>query len=296
MAKPPVQDFPKRLRANFSAFISRRQERPAALSEVVRVVRQRGLTVFAFGGIPRGVLNSGRRYQPRDLDLVFEDQHFEFFESAFESFVQRRNSYGGLRLKIENMSVDAWPLSATWAFRTGAFSGPSFEKLPHTTFLNVDGIIVELSPKKGRARRIYEAGFFSAWNDRILDINLRENPYPAICVARALCISRRFGFRLSHDLATYLWDVLSSEPVEELLNAQIKHYGQIEFSKENLHSLRRGLEKHFSTSSPSPFALFQMEMPLFRESTPEWLRNCTSALGMSAWSKRSCSHPLAETI
>jgi len=266
MVKQNPDDLARLLRENFSAFVSQQGGRPAALLEVIRVVRQRGLTVFAFGGIPRGVLHHGRYYQPRDLDLVFDDQHFEFFESIFERLIQRRNSYGGLRLRIQNMSVDAWPLSATWAFRSGILEEPSFEKLPFTTFLNADGVVIELSADKGRSRRIYEAGFFSAWNNRVLDINLRDNPFPAVCVARSLCISRRFGFRLSHSLATYLVEMLSTRPMTELLETQVKHYGQIEFSADSLRKICQSLEDHLSGNSHAPFTLFaasadQIEMP-----------------------------------
>jgi hypothetical protein len=263
MAKLSPNDVPKVLREKFSIFVSRRVHRPAALSEVLHFVRQRGLLVFAFGGVPRGVLHYGGFHRPRDLDLVFDDHHFEFFASAFEGFIQRRNSYGGLRLRIRDMAVDAWPLSATWAFRTGICSDPSFEKLPHTAFLNVDGLVIELSPKKGKPRRIFEAGFFTAWDSKVLDINLRENPYPGICVVRTLCIARRFGFRLSHALAWYLSEMLAELAMEELISSQIKHYGHIEFSVNDLAAIRQSLANYLSTSSLVPYSVFhQMELPL----------------------------------
>jgi acetolactate synthase regulatory subunit len=267
MANRTQEDFTQTLRDRFSTFVSRRENRPAALSEVIRFVRQRGLSVFAFGGTPRGVLHQGGFYRPRDLDLVFEDDHFEFFESAFDNFVQRRNSYGGLRLRIKDMAVDAWPLSATWAFRTGICTNPSFEKLPHTTFLNVDALVVELSPGKGKSRRIYEAGFFSAWKRKVLEINLRENPHPAVCVARTLSICRRFGFQMSHALATYLWEALTNLPMNDVVNSQVNHYGYIEFPADNLISIRQSLADYLSTSSLLPLALFhQMEFPFREES------------------------------
>jgi len=265
MAKTSSDKLTRSLLEKFSMFVSERESRPVALSEVIRVVRERGLTVFAFGGTPRGVLHQGGFYRPRDLDLVFDDEHFEWFKFAFESFIQRRNRYGGLRLRIADMAVDAWPLSATWAFRNGLCSNPSFETLPRTTFLNIDGLVVELSPQKGKSRRVFEAGFFSAWRRKTLDINLRYNPHPSVCVARTLCISRRFGFRVSHNLARYLLEMLTTLPMEELISCQISHYGQVEFSADTLTMLRRHLEKHLDEASSLPFTLFQMDLPFTQE-------------------------------
>lgn len=263
MAKEAQYDLTQILRERFSLFVSRRDDRPAALSEVIQFVRQRGLTVFAFGGIPRGVLQRGPLYTPRDLDLVFDDQHFEFFECAFESFVERKNSYGGLRLRIKDMAVDAWPLRSTWAFRTGLCSNPSFETLPRTTFLNVDALIVELSPPKGRGRRIYEAGFSSAWKQKVLDINLPDNPHPGICIARTLSISRRFGFKLSNALASYVFEMLNDLSFEEVIRSQINHYGYVEFPTDSLSSIKRVLAENLS-ASVSPVSLFhQLELPLY---------------------------------
>jgi len=213
-----------------------------------------------FGGIPRGVFDDGKKYQPRDLDLVFDDEHFAYFESAFEHCLEGRNSYGGLRLRINDMAVDAWPLSATWAFREGHVKHPSFEKLPSTTFLNIDGVVLEAVSPPGRRRRVYEAGFFAGWRQRTLDINLRENPHPGTCVARTLRISKQYGFRISHRLSMYLWDLLATRPLVEFEAAQAKHYGQVEFRSKELADIRRQLESHLTSCSLFPFAPFSMRL------------------------------------
>lgn len=197
--------------------------------------------------------------------MVFDDEHFPYFESAFESYILRRNSYGGLRLHVNDLAIDAWPLSATWAFREGHIREPSFEKLPSTTFLNIDGVIVEVTPAKGKRRRIFENGFFSGWKEKTLDINLLANPYPSICVVRTLRISKHFGFLLSHRLVVYMWDMLGRIAIPAFEKAQLKHYGQIEFEAKVLRDLRQHLEKHLASGSTFPFALFparpeQMEL------------------------------------
>jgi hypothetical protein len=204
------------------------------------------------------VFDDGKKYLPRDIDLVFDDEHYSFFESTFEQHIVKRNNYGGLKLEINDFRIDAWPLSSTWAFRNGILPDPSFEKLPATTFLNIDAVIVEAVPPKFRKRRIFDAGFFSGWRDRTLDINLRDNPYPAICVARTLHLSKAFGFRLSYNLAKYIHEMLTKIPIMELLSAQQSHYGKMEFDVARLFEIYQKLEKHLEGTIPQPIALFSL--------------------------------------
>ena len=255
------------LRQLFSQFVSRREARLTTLMDTVRIVRERGWTAFAFGGTPRGVFDNGRHYRPRDLDLVFDDEHFSFFESAFERHVLKRNRFGGLHLRIENLVIDAWPLSKTWAFREGLVQKATFENLPKTTFLNIDGIIIEVAPQRGKPRQIHEAGFFTAWQNKTLDINLRENPFPALCVVRTLQLSLRFGFRLSRRLAMYLSEAMNSLSLAELESTQLSHYGRVEFSTQMLQGIHDCLRRHLATVGLFPLALFpvrpdQLELPV----------------------------------
>lgn len=254
------------------------------LIETADIFRSRGWTVFAFGGAPRGVYDNGNRYSPRDIDLVFDDEHFEYFESAFGNYVLRRNSYGGLRLKVKGLMMDAWPLSATWAFREGHIASPSFESLPSTTFLNIDGIVIEVVPAKGKSRRIYECGFFTGWRERTLDINLRKNPHPGICVARTLHIASRFNFQLSYRLAVYLWEMLRHLSLSALETAQTKHYGKVEFAAPVLLRLRNRLERHLDSNAQGPiwpFTKKQMEFDPQAFNLPAMAEQATQERGAS---------------
>jgi len=280
MDKDVNQPLEESLRRRFSEFVSSRGVRIDAVLHTMQTMRSRGWTVFFFGGVPRGVFDDGKNYQPRDLDLVFDDEHYSSFESAFQHHIVKRNNYGGLKLEVKGFRIDAWPLSSTWAFRNGILSAPSFEKLPLTTFLNIDAVIVEAVPPKFRKRRIFDAGFFAAWKDKILDINLRDNPYPAICVARSLHLSKYFGFQLSHSLAAYIHENLTEIPIVELLDAQVSHYGFIEFDAKQLFKVYQELEQHLENAHSDPITLFplrptqtNLEMRLNEIAPPDFQRN-----------------------
>lgn len=265
----------EKLKKQFDAFLHRRKDDGKVVDEIASTFRARGWKVFAFGGTPRGVYDAGKNYTPRDLDLVFDDNNFESFESAYEKYILRKNSFGGLKLKIEHIVIDAWPLSATWAFRKGYVENPSFENLPATTFLNIDGIIIEFAPKILKHRQVFECGFFDGWNSKVLDINLERNPFPSVCIARTLTISRNFGFSLSVRLAMYLFEMLGRISLTSIEQAQKKHYGHVKFNFAELRQIRGRLEEHLTGNSIKPLALFNtglVQTDLFDslKQTPCW--------------------------
>jgi hypothetical protein len=253
------------LRGNFRAFLRSQGSPMTPLWDALNMLKAREWVAFSFGGIPRGVLDTGAKYNPRDLDLVFDDKDFLHFEKAFAPMIRRRNSYGGLKLIFNGLAIDAWPLSSTWAFRTKIIKDVSFKSLPKTTFLNIDGIIVEVNPRDKKPRRIYESGFYDGWIQNVLDINMVENPHPEICFARTLQISRRFGFRVSQRLAIYLWETFNKTPILKLQEAQHRHYGRIQISGNELLEVYRGLKHGLNSSTMLPIQIFpsrrnQMEL------------------------------------
>jgi hypothetical protein len=250
----PIQELRKR----FSDFIRRQGCFDHAWDKIADEFRSRGWTAYAFGGTPRGIYDSGNKYRPRDLDLVFDDEHFKSFKSAHNRDILHRNSFGGLKLTIDHLTIDAWPLSSTWAFRNGYVKNPSFDNLPSTTFLNVDGIVVEFAPCHTNERRIFEHGFFEGWESKILDINLKKNPFPSVCVARTLSISQQFGFYISKNLAVYLSEMLDSIALASIERSQVKHYGRIKYGVCELRKIRQKVEEYLSVDSSAPLPLFEI--------------------------------------
>jgi hypothetical protein len=81
---------------------------------------------------------------------------------------------------------------------------------------------------------------------------------PAICVARTLHISKAFGFRLSYNLAAYIHGILTGIPIIELLDAQLSHYGFIEFDAGQLLQIYQKIEQHLEKTSSHPVTLFSL--------------------------------------
>lgn len=208
-----------------------------ALSEIRELARRNSWKAFLFGGVPRGIWVSGRASHIRDYDIVFSDESFAQLEGALGSKIIARNRFGGIKLLLNDTQFDIWPLSKTWAFREKLVGPATFENLPLTTFLNVDSIITELAPQRGRKRAIYEAGFYRGIKYKLLDICLEQNPYPALCVARALRLAYTFDLSLSNKLCQYIINFANTPEAEGLEPTQKKHYGRVLFSKEDFSQI-----------------------------------------------------------
>ena len=106
---------------------------------------------------------------------------------------------------------------------------PRFEDLPKTTFFNLEAIAVDVWPKAGRTRRVYSGDdrFFRGVLDRTLELNRRDNPFPELCVVRALVLASSLDYELGPKLAQFVADIglgLESSALEQI---QRDHYGEL---------------------------------------------------------------------
>jgi hypothetical protein len=114
-----------------------------------------------------------------------------------------------------------------------------------------------LSAANGLPRRIYQSGFFDSISKKVVELNLADNPYPALCVVRALVAARRLHFRIGPKLARYIADTSEAIPPDDLRKAQLRHYRRLLFSTTELQSLIRlikdGIKSDASRPVPLPF-------------------------------------------
>jgi hypothetical protein len=173
---------------------------------------------------------------PRDVDIVVDGCSTEQLRYLFNDLPHRTTRFGGLRLD-HGITVDIWSLQDTWAFKNLLFA-PSFTELPKTTFLNVEAVVAGLHDRR---RPILSAGFFEGIEEEILNINLEHNPYPALCVIRALTLAAELRFSLSKQLASYIVDHAHVFPVDALMEAQRSHYGIDRYDSETVTTWIRAI-------------------------------------------------------
>lgn len=185
-----------------------------------------------FGGTLRSLLVgriAGRKFgRPRDIDIVVADISLETLRAQFESLISRETRFGGLQLRRREWHFDVWPLQKTWAFVSDHIENPAFDALPATTFFNLEAIAVEIWAQPGRPRKIFSGDdqFFDGILKKTLEINREENPFPSLCVTRALVMSAALEFAVGPRLAGYIAchgeHLNARDDMDEL---QHKHYG-----------------------------------------------------------------------
>ena len=224
MADAHIENKEQELRDKMSRFLTGDSLRRKPVRDVLHQMTCCHWNAFLFGGVARDILRFGIKARVRDVDVVADAPANALYEHL-QTYVKRRTRFGGLHMVNERWLFDVWPLADTWAFRECHIAHADFERLPKTTFLNVEAVAVELKPRRGRKRSIYSHGFFEAFLNEVVDINLRENPYPGLCVVRSLLTAERLDFAIGITLADYILEEFGNTDIEQFLSVQKSHYG-----------------------------------------------------------------------
>lgn len=176
-------------------------------------------SLILFGGAVRDILVNQK---PRDYDIVVAINQYKL-EQIIEGIPveYRKNRFGGFNICLDGHLFDIWSLESTWAFREKIVSA-SVRNLTETVFFNIDSVAVNLSTQQA-----YASKFVEALETNSLDIVLENNPYPDLCVLRALVFENRKGLKFSSKLRQYIseWINKTITPIHKLLEVQHKHYG-----------------------------------------------------------------------
>lgn len=195
-----------------------------------------------FGGCLRDLLLSrSKAVLPRDVDIVVDNTSTQELEEVFGKPPKRLTRFGGAAFDLDGLTVDIWPLQDTWAFKQGLVGPIGFDKLPSTTFLNVEAVVAEMTFEDGDRPEIYEDGFFSAIEGKNLEVNLRENPFPDTCVARALGLSAKLQYTIGKELTRYIIHRIPHTSGQLIEERQTLHYGQRLHSAQEIESWFREL-------------------------------------------------------
>jgi hypothetical protein len=121
----------------------------------------------------------------------------------------------------------------------------------------VEAIVVSIEDG-GKLGKIYEHEFFRAMRTKTIDINLEDNPYPALSAVRALATATRIRFALSSRLAKYILSTAERMGITSLISAQETHYGYVRFRKSELDSLIRYIAATLERYPDKPISLLPL--------------------------------------
>ena len=241
------------LRARLAACLRQRSPRRAGLAAVLDRVGKEEWGAYLFGGFPRDLAVFGPHAEPRDIDIVVDAADADDIEHALGEFIQRRTRFGGFALRLYGWDVDIWPVKETWAFRSLWQCEGSVDKLPQTTFLNAEAVLIEVRNPHKKGRRVFEDGFFEGVARRELELNLPDNPYPELCVVRALFLALKLDFTLGPRLVEFIVDHADTLDPGTLESVQAKHYGLVRETARVIDSWIQAIRRHRESGEGQPF-------------------------------------------
>ena len=260
-----ANELEQRLKRRYREFLSFQGDEAVtaarlSIREVLDRVVERKWRAYIVGGTLRDVMLAPASAFPRDIDLVVSGCSDDALESVFRDLVSRRTRFGGLHLLTHfnygaispsrgQLVFDVWRLENTWGIRDAGLP-PTIESFVRTPFLNIDTAAIELVPRKAHCH-VAEYGFFESILSRTLEINYAPNPFPLVCIVRSLIMAAKLKFSLGHSLARYIANYSEWGSVDDLVEAQISHYGQVRCRRDELQrwlesvraSLRAGVER-----------------------------------------------------
>lgn len=198
--------FERRLERNIGEYLGRQTVgRPKLRQAIAEVISELPDTVI-FGGMIREFALGNARGFVSDIDLVSTATQAKI-SLAVTKYQAIRNRFGGFRFVIEKQRFDVWSLSDTWAFKNGFAFGNTFADLLTTSFFNVDGACYHVDRKK----LLCLPGYDRWIQERVLDINLLQNPQPHSMARRALLLIQTRQLGVTRQLAEYIYSRIGNE-------------------------------------------------------------------------------------
>ena len=211
-----------------------------AISDTVNDIRARRWQAVFFGGTLRSLLWSRVREsapgRPRDIDIVTQGARLSDLEIAFKPYIVRNTRFGGLKLErvgshagLQKWEFDIWPLEETHAIKESGRRFPMFRDLPETTFFNVESIAVDVWARRGTGRRIFSKDdqFFKGIINRTIEVNNWSNPFPELCVVRALVMASQLEWKIGPKLLRFLGEYGLRMSQADFERIQEAHYGLV---------------------------------------------------------------------
>jgi hypothetical protein len=252
MRRPKGRLDEQRLRDAVSHFLSPsyathtrsfvRREILNSIRAVIQRILDSGLDAYLVGGTIRDLILGPQvvgSADPRDIDIVVVDVDHRKLKSIFRDIHVRDTRFNGLHLidqRTQGLQVlyDVWALKETWAFRVRPDLPVRISSFPQLPFLNLDTAAVEIKSHHSRHRKVFENGFIDGVNHQTVELNFAPNPYPDLCVVRAILTAAKLQFGIGPKLLQFIVDHVRKTDIDKLMSIQQSHYGTLRCTAKQL--------------------------------------------------------------
>ena len=206
--------------------------------------------VYVFSGIIRNFFLGDTNF--RDLDIVVRDVDcvMKIMRTTKGRVDFKVNSFGGVKVKFQNLIIDLWGLSNTWGIKK-----ENMDLSPHsllkTAFFNFSAIVFDYNNTKF----YYDNAFVDFLETKIMDVVYLENPNIPLCIINSCYYREKYGFGLSLNLCRWLFvNYIRLAYVDKRKSIfddlQKKHFSKIVVSHEQIRELVYLCYRHIKIVMP----------------------------------------------
>lgn len=207
-------------------------------------------TVYVFSGVIRNFFLGIN--EVRDLDIVLSEKiDVDFF---FKDHEIKKNSFGGYKIKCNNISLDIWFLDMSWAFRYQNHLNFEIAKyMPSTAFFNFSSITFNLNEST-----FYFTNHFARFiRDKEIDVVYKPNFNYELCVINSFYYSDKYHLRISERLQKYIMYLNTKIQAQSYDKVQLKHFGEILYTVDEISKRISNLKINEIKIEPSIFISYK---------------------------------------
>lgn len=187
-------------------------------------------TLYIYSGVIRDFLIGHIDYF-RDIDIVIKTlKELPLHYSDFKKLQISKNSFGGYKLKIDQLTIDAWFAPDTWGIKREGLKSCA-NSLINTAFFNFSAIVYNYN----KEQFIFDDKFVHFFATREMDIVYAENPNIPLCIVNAFYYKGKYRFGLSRNLMN--WVRNNYRPDVNYEKVQLRHFGRIVITNSQLNQL-----------------------------------------------------------
>lgn len=181
--------------------------------------------IYIFSGVIRNFFL--KKKEIRDLDIVVTS--IKKIENIIKKYSYTKNSFGGYKISVNNLNIDLWELTNTWAlnYQPNLFEEDNLNLLHKTSFFNFSSIVYNYNDEYFN----FSKDFQQFLQTKKLDVVFPANPNISLCVINTVYYSEKFNLGFGTSLKKFL-NNLNLEKIDNLENVQIKHFGEVKYSNE----------------------------------------------------------------
>ena len=174
--------------------------------------------IYIYSGVIRNYLLGFR--ENRDVDVVITNiNSLSLNPNDLHNCQIFQNSFGGYKIHIDNLTIDAWGIESTWGLlhKKMKFTPHSLIK---TAFFNFSSIAYDYNNR----RYIFGDDICRFLKTRAIDVVFPENPNKPLCILNTIYFIKKYNFAIAYRLCKWIVDNYSSNMPFDKVQDRHFHY------------------------------------------------------------------------